>query len=259
MSIHTTDAIILRKQDIRETSLSVVFYTRDFGKIRGLIKGVRGPRGPLGYQVQIFTLNKIVFYDSKRAAMHTVSQCDLLDFFENIREDILKTGYAYYFVELVDALTGEKDRNEDIFDLLLNSLKLLESGASPKRISRILEIKLLMISGLMPRFDKCVLCDKQIDFKRASFDKTRFSYKSGGLICESCFEQDASSCHILAGTAHFIDHVERAPYEKLARIKVSRDVGRELEGIMKKFLSYQLDTPVRSLEFLEKIQGVISS
>ena len=37
MAIHTTDAIVLRKNDIRETSVLVVFYTRDFGKVRGLI------------------------------------------------------------------------------------------------------------------------------------------------------------------------------------------------------------------------------
>ena len=253
MPIHTTDAIILRKRDIRETSLLVVFYTRDFGKIKGLIKGVRGPRGPLGYQVQVFTLNKVVFYDSKRTGIHIISQCDLLDFFETIREDILKTSYAYYFVELVDAITEEKDREEEIFELLLNSLKLLKGKASPKRISRILEIKLLMISGLMPRLDRCILCGSEICFKQTSFDKARFSYKSGGLICEGCFGQDSSSRRILAGTAHFIDHVERAPYDKLARIKVSKDVGKELEEIMKKFLSYQLDTRIRSLEFLEKI------
>ena len=257
MAIHTTDAIVLRKHDIRETSLLVVFYTRDFGKITGLIKGARGPRGPLGYQVQIFTLNRVVFYDSKRSGIHTVSQCDLLDFFEIIRKDIVRTGYACYFVELIDALTEDTDRNEEIYNLLVNSLELLKSKASPKRISRILEIKLLMISGLMPRLDKCVLCGRGIDFKEAAGNKARFSYKSGGLICRSCFGEDTSSRRILPGTAHFIDHIGRAPYEKVAMIKVSRDVGIELEEIMKKFLSYQLDKQIKSLEFLEKVQDTV--
>lgn len=223
MAIHTTDAIVLKKQDIRETSLLVSFYTRDFGKIKGLIKGVRGPRGSLGYQVQVFSLNKIVFYDSKRSAVHTISQCDLIDFFESVREDILETGYACYLIELVDALTTEEDRGERIFALLLNSLRLLKGKASPKRIARIFEIKLLMLSGFM--------------------------------VSEYCSRHYGSSRKILPGTANFIEHVERAPYEKLDRIKVSRDVGEELEEIMKELLSYQLDTQIRSLEFLEKIES----
>ena len=259
MAIHTTDAIVLRKHNIRETSLMGVFYTRDFGKIRGLIKGARGPRGTLGYQVQIFTLNRIVFYDCRRSGVHTVSQCDLLDFFESIREDILRTSYACYFIELIDAFTEDKDASssEKIYNLLLNSLELLKTKASPKRISRILEIKLLMVSGLMPRLDKCVLCDKPIDFRHSKADKARFSYKSGGLICQGCLKEDSDSCRILPGTAHFIDHVGRAPYEKAAMIKVSKGVGIELEEIMKKFLDYHLDRQIKSLEFLRKIEGVL--
>ena len=107
----------------------------------------------------------------------------------------------------------------------------------------------------MPRLDKCVLCDRPINFKEAATDKARFSYKSGGLICRGCFGQDSSSRHILPGTVHFIDHIGRVPYEKVAMIKVSRDVGKELEEIMKKFLSYQLDRQIKSLDFLEKVEG----
>jgi DNA repair protein RecO (recombination protein O) len=254
MAIHTQDAIILRKRDVRETSLLVVFYTRDFGKIRGLIKGVRGPRGPLGYQAQIFTLCRVVFYDSKRSGMHTVSQCDLIDFFETIREDISKVSYAYYFIELVDALTEEKDRNAEIFDLLLKSLELLKGKSSPRRIARIFEIRLLALSGLMPKLDRCIICNSAIDFQSPSFKNTKFSYKTGGLLCERCLEHDNSSCRIMAGTAHFIEHVERAPYERLEGIKVSKDVGKELEGIMKKFINYQLDKEIRSLNFIEQVQ-----
>ncbi len=220
MTIRTADAIVLRRRDIRETSLLVSFYARDFGKIRGLLKGIRGPRGPLGFQVQPFTLNRVVFYDSRKSGVHTVSQCDLLDFFEDIRSDIIRTSYACYFVELVDAVTGENDKNEEIFDLLLKSLELLNGGASPKRISRILEIKLLKFSGLMPGIENGVLFGRKI----------------------------------MRGTANFIGHVERAPYEKLERIKVSRDVGEELEGVMKEVMDYQLDARMKSLDFLEKIE-----
>ena len=250
MSIHTTDAVILKEQDIRETSLLVTFLTRDFGKIKGLIKGVRGPKGPLGYQVQPFTLSRVVFYESKRSDINIVSQCDLTDFFEDIRKDIIKTGYAYYFVELVDSLTQPGEKSAETFDLLLNSLNLLKTGASPKRAARILEIKLLALSGIMPRLDRCVSCGRESDFKNGP---VRFSYKFGGVLCAKCAAQDAASRRILAGTVNFIDHVERAQFEKAENIKVSKDVGEELEEIMSKFLMYQLDTRIKSLDFLRSI------
>ena len=253
MAIHTTDAIILKKRDVRETSLLIVFYTRDFGKIKGIIKGIRGQRGPLGYQVQLFTLNKTVFYDTKKTDIHTISQCDLLDFFEAVRSDIIKTSYACYFVELVDTLTEYGEKNSEIFKLLLNSLEFLKSGTGPKRIARILEIKLLMLIGLMPRFNKCISCDKRLDFRKPSFDNVRLSYKAGGLLCEKCSRQDGNSRRILAGTANFIDHVERVSHEKTARIKTSKDVGKEVEKILGNFLTYQFNIKFKSLEFINKI------
>jgi DNA repair protein RecO (recombination protein O) len=251
MSIYTTDAIILREHDVRETSLLVTFFTRDFGKIKGLLKGVRGPKGPLGYQVQPFTLNKIVFYESKKADIHIVSQCDLIDFFEDIRKEIIKTSYAYYFVELVDALTEKSgEQSAGIFDLLLNSLNMLKTDASPKRVARILEIKLLLISGVMPRLDACVSCGGTINTKNGSL---RFSYKFGGLLCKNCTSKDSTSRRVLAGTVNFIDHIERATYDKAENIKVSKDVGEELEALMQRFLAYQLDTHLKSLDFLKAI------
>ena len=244
----------MRTQDVRETSLLLVFFTRDFGKVRGLIKGVRGPRGPLGDPIQIFSLNRVVFYTPRRSGIHTVSQCDLVDFYESIRGDIVKTGYACYYVELVDALTQDKDTNEEIFDLLLAALELLKGDSSIKRVSRIFEIRLLALSGLMPGMDRCVMCGKSVGPGKDAYKGVKFSYKSGGLLCEKCVEKDRSARRIMAGTVHFIEHVRRAPYEQLERIKVSRDVGAELEDIMKKFISYQLDKEIRSLAFLEYIK-----
>ncbi|MEA3305366.1 MAG: DNA repair protein RecO [Candidatus Omnitrophota bacterium] len=253
MAIHTTDAIILKKRDVRETSLLTIFYTRDFGKIKGIMKGIRGHRGPLGYQVQVFTLNKTVFYDTKKTDIHTISQCDLLDFFEAVRGDIIKTSYAYYFVELVDTLTEYGEKNSEIFELLLNSLELLKGRAGPERTARILEIKLLMLIGLIPRFNKCISCDERLNFRKPSFDNVRLSYNAGGLLCGKCLRQDGNSQRILAGTANFIDHVERAPREKTVRIKTSKDVGKEVEKIMGNFLTYQFNVKFKSLEFINKI------
>ena len=105
----------------------------------------------------------------------------------------------------------------------------------------------------MPQLKKCAWFVGPIDFKEAVSDKPRFSYKSGGLICKACFGEDKTSRCILAGTVNFIEHISRAPYERLAMIKVSKDVGMELEEIMKKFMGYHVDRQINSLAFLEKI------
>jgi len=62
MSIEKAQALVLRKRDFRETSLIVDFYSREFGKISGLLKGVRSDPGKFGSNLEFFSLNEFVFY-----------------------------------------------------------------------------------------------------------------------------------------------------------------------------------------------------
>ena len=65
MAIQKTEAILLRKRDLRETSLILSFFTRDFGKIHGVLKGARGTRARIGVNPLYFSLEEIIFYEKK--------------------------------------------------------------------------------------------------------------------------------------------------------------------------------------------------
>ncbi len=250
--IQTTDAIILRKQDVRRTSLLVTFLTEEFGKIKGLLKAVRGPHAESGHQLQLFTNNRIVFYERKRGSIFTVSQCDLKEFFYPIREDFKKTVFAIYFLELVDLFTEPGGDGHRIFTLLYDSLKSLEGSASPRRLSRILEIRLLSLSGLMPGFGSCPSCGEKLPTGYGNGVKIRFDVASGGAVCEKCRKSTSMMKELLPGTSQFIQHVQKADYDKAVRVKVSNEVGRELEGVMRKFVDYHVGRPIRSVEFMKK-------
>ena len=78
MAIQKTEGILLRRQDLRETSLILTFYTRDFGKVKGIVRGVRGPRSACGGgNMEIFALDEVVFYERRKSDIFTISQCDL--------------------------------------------------------------------------------------------------------------------------------------------------------------------------------------
>jgi DNA repair protein RecO (recombination protein O) len=246
--IQKTEAILLKKQDLRETSLFLTFYTMDFGKIYGVMKGVRGQRGQYSTSPQIFSLNEIVFYERKDREVFTVSQCELKDFFNQIRESLERTSYASYFIELTASLTPICERNERMFDLLKNSLRLLCTSASTKRIARIFEIKLLALIGLMPQLTGCVVCGN------IRLDKNvRFSFENGGVMCEACASKKKEGVPISTGTINFIEHINRSDWDMVSRIKVSLDVGQQVEGLLKRFFEYQLHLRPKSLEFMRKV------
>ena len=249
MAIQKSEGIVLRRQDLRETSLILTFYTRDFGKMKGIARGVRGSRAQYGGgALELFVLDEIVFYERKTSDLYTVSQCDLLEYFNPIRESLDKLSYATYIVELLDSVTALADKNGEVFELVLNSLRLMAGEASAKRVARIFEIKLLSLLGLMPSLDLCVTCGKRPD---GGF---KFSLRHGGLVCKNCLESDRAALAILPGTAKFIEHIRSLPFEKVARIKVAREVGKELEVILRKFLDYHIERRLKTVEFLREIE-----
>lgn len=150
MSIQKTEGIILRRQEIRETSLMLTVYTRHLGKVQGLVKGVRGARAAVPWYLEPLTLQNIILYERRRSAWALISSCDLVDAFDPIRRDFERTAYAAYGLDLVDAFTGVNDPHPEIFHLLLRVLTGLGRSANPAVLLRYLEIHLLKVSGLLP-------------------------------------------------------------------------------------------------------------
>lgn len=249
MAIQKTEAILLRRQDLRETSLILTFYTKDFGKIKGIARGVRGVCGAAGgASHEILSLDEVVFYERKRADIFTISQCDLVDYFSSIRDDLTRLSYAAYMAELLDSVTGLSDPNRDAFRLLLDSFNLLSTGASPRRVARIFEIKALSLLGMMPELESCAVCGG------ATGEKARFSFKNGGLICAKCAGQDRASSPILPGSVKFIGYVQSSPYDKAAKVKVAEQVGREVEAVLRKFLDFHVERRMKTVAFIRAIE-----
>lgn len=150
MSIQKTEGIILRRQEIRETSLMLTVCTRQLGKVQGLVKGVRGARAAVPWYLEPMTLQSMVLYERRRSAWTLISSCDLVDAFDPIRRDFSRTAYAAYALDLVDAFTGVNDPHPEIFHLLRRMLTGLGRTADPPVLLRYLEIHLLKMSGLLP-------------------------------------------------------------------------------------------------------------
>lgn len=248
MPAQRAEGVILRKYLLRETSYILVVFTKEFGKIKGVIKGVRSPYPQFAGDFEIFTRCELLFYRKQKSPMDLITQCEAIDPYVPVRKDIERLTYANYFIELISVVTNDYDPNEELYSLLVQSLKMLGTGSSAKRLSRIFEIKLLGILGLSPQLDECVECGSALE------NGAGFSPSSGGALCGGCVARGKGSLKLSMGTLKFLRKIQQSDLEKTAHIKVSREVGRETELILKRFLAYHLGRPMKSLKFLEKME-----
>ncbi|MCX7927590.1 MAG: DNA repair protein RecO [Candidatus Omnitrophica bacterium] len=249
MALVKTEAIVIKRMDLRETSLLVHFFTRDFGKIIGELKGIRSDPSKFASSVQLFSYNTIIFYQ-RASGIHLVSHCDLIDDFSFIRQELARITSASAVVELLNAIMPAEDKNEEVFNLALEVLKALSTGNKPQKLDTIFKIKLLTSSGFKPHLDSCVLCQSQV------FDQPRFSLKLGGLLCVRCQPKEPSARSVFRGTVATILHIEKSNFQQALNIGMNPQIQRELNLILHSFLEFHLGKELKAQRTVKKLSNV---
>ncbi|MFH1413231.1 MAG: DNA repair protein RecO [Candidatus Omnitrophota bacterium] len=251
MPIQKTEAIVIHKREFRETSIIANFYSRDFGKLSGLLKGIRAQPGKFASSLEPFSYNEIIFYPKTKSALHLVSQCDLIDNFDSIRANVIKTGICSIMMELLDAIMPPEDKNEEVFNLSMDCIRELSVTNNPHKVLTIFKIKILALSGFKPHFDSCVICADRV------IGQCKFSLTLGGLLCEKCYNKDLSSRVIFRGTVASILHIEKNDFRKILNLGMNPQIKKELDLILESFLNFHLGKELKSQRVLNKIEVTV--
>jgi len=238
------EGIVLKSVDFRETSRIVTFFTREHGKVTGILKGIRKDHKKFGSNVDQFSVNDIVYYPTRSSEIHLISHCDLKQYFLPIRQELKRSLAAAYALELVNKIMPPEDKNLKVYALLLDFLETLEAYADVNQLVHMFQIKTLLFSGFRPHLDNCIKCKKPID-RRA-----RFSLKEGGLICAHCPGTPEDVHAVSPGTVASILHVERNDWDKCLRLRFAPAVRRDLKYVLNNFLVYHLGKNIKSAKYL---------
>ncbi len=250
MAIQKTSAIVLKTQPFRSTSLIVTFFSSTFGKLRGLVKGVRQEREMRGAIFELFTNLDIVYYEKTRSDLHLVSEASISEDYNAMRGKLDCIATASYFAELTDLTSEVHDPHEKIFELLDFSYRYL-AALPPARLSRLFEIKLLNEIGWLPYLEGCITC-------QAPLERGYFSMRQGTLLCPNCAPAHPDAKPLdrepLAVMRYYIHH----DLDASIRFPMTRQTEKDLEVFMSSFLLERLGKPLKSRIFFDKISPVLS-
>nr|HPN88284.1 DNA repair protein RecO [Candidatus Omnitrophota bacterium] len=239
-----TEGIVLKTFDYRETSRIARFFTKDYGKISGVLKGIRKDHKKFGSHLDRFSVNDIVYYQYRNSDLHLISQCDLKQFFFLVRQDYARNIAANYMLELIDLLMQPEQKNTRVYHLILEYLSHLETIKDIDKLVHIFQIKILLYSGFRPHIDSCVRCGKKVH------DKVRFSLRLGGLICPDCPTNETHFTIISKGTISSMLHIEQGGWEQCLRLGLTRQIRGELKYLLNNFLVYHLEKHIKSAKYL---------
>ncbi len=123
--IYNTQAIVIKKDDFRDYDRMLTLYTRDFGKIRAIARGVRKPRAKLVSVTELFVLSEIRIFLREASASGRVIGGIILDSNSFIRYNIDSFYDASYISGALDAMTPDRQPNVEKFFLLRDTLSAL--------------------------------------------------------------------------------------------------------------------------------------
>lgn len=244
MAIISTEAIVLRVMDHRETSRLAFFFTRKCGKVIGVLKGIRKDPRKFGSSVDKFSVNDIVFYQYRDSDIHLIGQCDMKEFFLDVRSDERRIMAAEYAAELVNKIMPVEERSPAIYDLLLDYLRTIGKADDLSRLVRMFQVKVLSLSGFRPHIDSCLCCG------RAIAGHARFSMIRGGLVCGHCEAGGAGAVDVSKGAIATLLYIEKNPWSACLHLRMPASIKQELGKILNNFLVFHLGKHIRSAKYL---------
>jgi DNA repair protein RecO (recombination protein O) len=177
-----TPAIVLRTVDYGDADRVVTLFTREAGKLAALARGARRSVKRFGAGLGLFGVGEAVLLDKPNAELCGLERFDAARGFPSLMADVAKVAHGGYGCELVRELTGLRQPDPELFDLLIELFTLLESGPARAETLRIFELKLLQLLGLRPQIDRCVACDR--DALGSPGDV--LDVRRGGAVCAAC-------------------------------------------------------------------------
>lgn len=125
---YRVDAIILKRKNVGEGDRIVTVFTREFGRIRLLAKGVRRITSRRAPYLELF--NHVRLFVHRGKMMDMITEVEIVESYDAVRTDLTRVGIAYYLCELTDVLLPENQEHQDVFALLVHSLGEIPRYAS---------------------------------------------------------------------------------------------------------------------------------
>lgn len=239
------EGIIVSETPYGDTSKIIKLYTKEYGIISIMCKGVKSMKSRLRALTIKFTYGFFYIY-YKEDKLSILKDVDIINEFKNIKNDIILISYFNYLTEL--ATQVYKHSNESIlYDLLTSSLLKIESGMNPLIITNILEFKYLPYLGVGLELDSCILCGNKTNIVTLDAD-------TGGYVCKNCY---TNQIIVSPKTVKLIRMYYYVDIDSINEIKISDEIAREINFFINRYYDRYTGLYLNSKKFLNKMLNVV--
>ena len=245
MALGKSQAVVIGSFPIGESDRVVTFFSREFGKVRGVAKASRRPRSRFAGALELFTIGELVFFDTGKSDLLRIDHFDVLRPLARLREDLDRLGHASWIIECVGRLTAERDPHAGLYGLLTRSLRTMEMVPAG-RVAVCFVARCLDGLGHRPRLDCCVECGRRAPFPRARLGEE-------GLVCEACAPGMPGLVAISPAAIATFERLRAEAWDEAVGTPLGRLEG-ELKIVLEAHMTRLIGQAPRATKFLREVR-----
>ena len=187
MALTRCEAVVVRTYPLGDTSRIAVLYSREFGLVRGVAKGARGPKSRFGAGLEPLTVVDVVLYRKDGRDLDLLSKVDVLEDWR--ATDLAKVAHAQAVLEFVDRLVHEVEPDPRLYALVRSALHAIVAtpAESLAAVTLAFQLHACRLLGYGLECARCAGCGAP--------PAGRFAPSKGGAVCARCAEGEAQALH----------------------------------------------------------------
>jgi DNA repair protein RecO (recombination protein O) len=245
MSVLTSEAVVLRTWPVHEADLIVSFFTRDYGRVRGVAKSALKSRKRFGGALEPMTLARAWFAERPRQELVRLDQLEILRSPLSAPVDAARLAVLSFYAELLDESLPDHDPHETVFRLLLAVLDQT-TVTQPWMPLTYFQLWMTRLMGLLPDLAHCTACGEALRAEEIWFDG-----HGDRLFCP--VHRNGAASELCADSWQLAQKMLRAPVAAFAADSWPRRRAQDLRRFTLQSLERHLERKLRSAEALARL------
>jgi len=244
----SSDAVILRTWPVQESDLIVSFFTRDYGKVKGIAKAALKSRKRFGGALEPMTQVRAWFVERPRQELVRLDQLEIIRSPLSTSVDYTRAAVLSFFAEVLEEALPERDPQETVYRLLAGVLDET-TVEQPWMPLTYFSLWLTRLMGWLPELTRCVACGEAL----SSSAVKSFHPQADGLFCD--LHCTGGELTLSTDSWQLALRMLRAPVGSFASEVWPRRRGHDLRRFTVQALERHLERRLRSPEALARLGG----
>lgn len=168
MTLHQSEAIVLRTWPLQESDLLISLFTRDMGKVRGVAKAAMRSRKRFGGALEPMTYVRAAYAERPRQELVRLDQFEVLASPLSQPVDYLRAASLAFYAEVLENVLPDHDPQDTVFRLTLAAVEQTHVGTCWMPLTYF-SLWVTRLIGWLPEMNRCTVCGERFGDQPAYF------------------------------------------------------------------------------------------